>query len=850
MLTVVSFADCIRENLKDRRYGKERADAIIADFKARAEAHMSDGKTEVDAATLAMRDTFENMSNLAAEKAKRTAKMLALQAENRSLIEEAMKIDVVPFTLKDIFGKQVGPRGSRGVALARAAISRVEKDQRFTGLAYHTKKDIYRGQLGAAMDDVFDKLNKGAFGRQKGKAHQPNIVKEVFGEHTGDQIAKDFADGWLRVSDLAVDLFNQAGGSMRRLARYLPQKQNAAKLVKAGKENWSSAMLDALDWGKTRWPDGSTINPEDRLKLLGNIYDTLTTDGATKIDDKAFRGRGVAVGNMLDQNRFMHIKNADSWLKVHEQFGDGEVFDVLMGHVDGMAHKTALVDVFGPNPSATVANLEAMIKKAAASLSPKEKADAEAVLKNKFRPMMDLVEHNNPMNPHSMMGAVVSGTSNILSAAQLGAAPLLAMPGDFMQTMGVRLADGMPVVGDHMGFYLKSLASDRELMQQMARQAGAIMDHTVGSTYAATRFNALATVGPAVTRRIADTVHRTSLLSGHTAAARWTAQAELMGLLHRSRGTEFDDLPFKDMMSRYGIDSKTWDVVRKNVAEWNPSEGVKFLRPLDILKTDIPGSREVFHKFQGMMLEQARMMVPESTMEATVMLRGNTRPDTLRGLMLHSFSMYKNFPLSFWMIYGRLAMTNPSVKGRLGFYAGLGAGMTLVGALGTQMRELKDGKDPMPMNDPKFWGKALLAGGAMSIWGDFLFNGVNKMGRGPADTAAGPLLGLAGDTSQLLFGDAFKWADSLGTLGDKDFKSTTAAKAVEFAKRYTPGTSVWWARKALEIAVWDRFEELADPKVYQKRMRKEQKQRKTYGNEYWWRPGQGLPDRAPSFKEP
>lgn len=124
------------------------------------------------------------------------------------------------------------------------------------------------------------------------------------------------------------------------------------------------------------------------------------------------------------------------------------------------------------------------------------------------------------------------------------------------------------------------------------------------------------------------------------------------------------------------------------------------------------------------------------------------------------------------MIYGRLALTNPSAKGRLGFYAGLGAAMTMVGALGTQMRELKDGRDPIPMDSPAFWGKALLSGGALSIWGDFLFNGVNKLGRGPADTAAGPILGFAGDTSQLLFGDVFKFADAMGTLNGKDVRAT------------------------------------------------------------------------------
>lgn len=288
MFTVESFADCVRLNLKERRFGKERADKIVGDFEARAKAYVAGGKSTVDAGSLAMKDIFDNMSLETAEKAKRTAKMLAVQSENRKVLEQAKTIDTKPFTLKDATGKQEGPRGSRGEALARGFISLIENDPRFTTISYATKKDIYRGQLTAVLGDVLDKISKGAFARQKGKAHLPNIVKEVFGEHTGDVVAADVAKAWLKVSDLAVDLFNGAGGSMRRLERYLPQKQNAAKLLRFPRM-WSKDMDGAIDWNKTRWPDGTVIPEADRAAVLANIYDTLTTDGALKVDDTAFR---------------------------------------------------------------------------------------------------------------------------------------------------------------------------------------------------------------------------------------------------------------------------------------------------------------------------------------------------------------------------------------------------------------------------------------------------------------------------------------------------------------------------------------------------------------------------------
>lgn len=846
MLNVTSFADCVRQQLKEKRYGKERADQIIEDFHKRTNARISAGESQLNASANAMRDVMDKLTIEAAEKVKRTAKMLELQAGHAKLLDKAMAVDVQLLTLKDLVGKQVGPRGSRGEALGRAAVSKIEANSVFGTANYTTDKHSLVGELMAGLNDVLDKIGKGAFATQKGKAHLPNIVREVYGEHTGDRVAADAAQAWLKTADLTVDLFNRAGGSMRKLDRYLPQIQNAAKLYRAGFDTWRDAMLKHVNWSKTLRPDGAIIPADQREAVLKEIYGTIISDGATKIDAKAFRGEGKALGNMLDQHRFLHFNDAAAWLAVHEQFGDGNVFDVLVGHVDRMAHQIALVKNFGPNPAATVANLSAMIKKRAAELSPIEKAKAEVVLKNKFEPMMEVVQRSNPMNPESLLGNTVVGASNLLVAAQLGSASLAAIPGDFMQSVAVKFANHMPGASTlGMDMYLRTMAGD-PLMTKISTQTGFVLDQAIMSTYAATRFTGMATAGPAVTRRISDTTMRASLMAGHTNAARWASQAEFMGLLHRDRGVSFDKLPYRNMMERHGISAAEWDALRANAGVYAPAPGVEFLKPLDILNSSLPNRREVYEKFQGMIHEESRLMVPESTLEAAVMLKGASRPDTLRGAILHSFSMYKNFPVSFWMIYGRLAMASPSIKGRLGFVAGLGVGMTMVGALSVQMRELKEGRDLIPMNTPKFWGKALLAGGAPSIWGDFLFDGVNRFGKGPEQTVAGPITGLLGDTTQLAFGDVFKWADAMGSL-DQGVESTTLSKSVEFAKRYTPGTNIWWAKKALEASIWDRVEEMADPKVYQKRMRRQQKQRKVYGNEYWWRPGSAAPDRAPEW---
>lgn len=829
------FIACMREQMDRSGFGQKRTDEIVQRFMGLAERYRQDG--HADAEVLAMTRAFNELVQERADKAKRAMSDLLKQLDRRDRFGEFN-------TNTAVF------RANNENALpSRIAVSFIEDDPRSGGLSYSTYREVFRGQLWSIMADVLDKVGKGAFATQRGAAHLPNIVREIFGANTGDRVAKEVAIAWRKTADASVDLFNTAGGSLRKLTDWnLPQAMNAAKLTKAGEDDFVKFHLGALDWQKTSWPTGEPIRPAQREDFLKAVYLTLSTGGVNKIDPAAFRGQGRAIGAKLDEHRLLHYKDGDAWLDMHERYGDGNVFDVMVRHTDDMAHRSALVQVFGSNPEMGMQHVRALALAEAAKKGPAVIKATEGELKNVFDKLSIVAQRSNPMDPESVAGNLVVGTANMLTAAQLGSASFLAIPGDFMTTAIVRAANHMnPFAG--VGTYLKALAFDRAHSGKIAAQSGFIFDEAVTSNYGMTRFGMLATSGPQITRRVADTTLRLSLLSGHTTAARWTAQAEFMGLMARSTGTTFDDLPFANVLQRYGIGAKEWDAFRTNVKPTNMASGADFLRPIDLLQSKLPNAQELYNAFQGMIFEESRKMVPEATMEGAVRLRDTTRPDTLPGALLHSFAMYKNFPISMMMTYGRLAMSNPDRSGRLATVAGLGVGMSLVGALGVQMREISRGRDPLPMDTANFWGKAFLSGGALGIWGDFLFQNINQYGKGPAETAAGPVVGFVGDSAQLAFGDTFKWVDKLGGLHQgRDFEMKTPAKAVEYAKRYLPGSSLWWARLALERQVWDRLSEVADPHAYRHQRQRINKQRKDFGNDYWYAPGDRQPERAPSFK--
>lgn len=838
-----SFLACVFDHAAKQGFGEKRAQAIADRYTGLAEQYTAAGHATPE--ELAARQVFNELHEAQAAKAKLAQSALNIAAEQNERVSGRATVEGASFGVRGLFGDS-----KAGLAEARSAISFLEHDDRFKGSSYHTDMAIDRGALWAVMNDVMAKIEKGAFGVQRGAAHLENMVRHLFGEDTTDAAAREIAAAWRKTTDAGVDMFNAAGGAMRKLADWnMPQAQSYAKILKKGGEDgaeWVADHVKWLDWGKMAWPDGSPIEQGARIGVLQDVYKTLSSDGISKIDPDRFGGRGSAVGNAMNEHRFLRFKDGASWMEMHDKYGEGTIFDVMAGHIDNMAHQTALIRNFGPNPQAAADRLKAAAVKASYDANGTEAAKTtEAVLKNTFDPMFGIIMRRNAVDPHNVVASMVTTTSNILTSAQLGSASLLAIPGDFMTAAAVQIFNktGLsPFNG--LGTYLKTLAFDAAHQKEIAVQSGFVLDGAISSTYAHQRFNGVSTYGPEVSKRVSDTMMRLSLMNGHTEAARWSVQQEMMGLLARYARTEIDQLPFQPMLDRYGITAKEWDAVRAMPAH-SPAEGVNLLRPIDLLQSDTDGKEALFRQFQSMILEESRKAVPEATIEGTAALKNTTRPDTLVGALLHSFSMYKNFPVSMMMIYGRAAMANPDRLGRLGMISGLGAGMTVMGALGVQMKELSKGRDPLPMNTPAFWGQSMLSGGAMGIWGDFLFSNVNRMGNGPAETLAGPLAGLLNDTRRLVFGDTFKWVDSFGHSEQGPWDVKAGARAVEFAKRYAPGSNLWYARLALERNVFDRLQQLADPKAYQLWNQKVRKQRQENGNDYYWMPGSPTPDRAP-----
>src|SRR5690606_29920935 len=150
------------------------------------------------------------------------------------------------------------------------------------------------------------------------------------------------------------------------------------------------------------------------------------------------------------------------------------------------------------------------------------------------------------------------------------------------------------------------------------------------------------------------------------------------------------------------------------------------------------------------------------------------------------------------------AMTTKTTGGRLSFLAGMAAATTVAGAMAVQLSEMKNGRDPLPMDTSAFWLKAFMKGGGAGIWGDFLYSSTNSYGGGPEETVAGPLVGIVGDVFTPFMQEI---SDVYEAEDFEDFDSKFPKRLVDLAHRYTPGSNLWYTQALFNRLLWESLED-------------------------------------------
>lgn len=586
------------------------------------------------------------------------------------------------------------------------------------------------------------------------------------------------------------------------------------------------------------------IDEAAKTEFLRHVYDTLRTDGLSKLQPAMTGGSGLGrklANRHKDAHRVLHFKDGEGWLAVQQAFGRGSPVEALTGHMDRMANEIAWAETWGPNPEAIKTWAIAEVERGAAlSEDPKayDKLQGTFGALQHFKNTWDDVSGLTSTPVNERVSRISSNLRSVQVSAQLGSAFISSLTD--AGSMAITAAfNGLPVMG--------VLGRSLKLLVDSGDRAAAVRLGLVAEGWTRVASGGMRYAGEALSDgwagRLAHMTMRASLLGPATEARQWAFGMEFLGALADHTGSDWTALPkrLRGALDRYGLDAEAWQVIR--TAPMFEHDGAKFLDVQKIARVDHERAADVAATVHRMVLTERDYAVVTSDPRTRAILQQGTQTGTVVGELMRHAGMYKAFGVTVMTTHLGRAMAQKSVGGRLGYAAAFFASTTVLGMAAWQAKHIIKGRDPATM-DPSTaegrasWGAAMMQGGGLGIFGDFLFSEDNRLGGGLAETLAGPTAGMAGDAIRLTVGNARTIAS--GETPD------LWRQVVQMAGRYTPGSSLWYGRLAFERAILDQLAAL-DPETQAGWRRMEKRMRSETGQELWWKRGELAPRRPPDM---
>jgi hypothetical protein len=836
----MSFKDCIDNAESEGVLSKDQADALRQNFGDTAAALRADFGSEADAE--AARQTFAAFSAEAARRkrlkllqAQRTGALAKLQSEFVNFKGDKDPGEFMVNIIEDVGGK--------------AGTS--------------TVNGRYRSVLGQAhgkMAEAIGKFERDVVGRTRNVPVLNDMVRALFGEKSGVE-AGMLAKSWSDAAEFLRLRFNAAGGDIGKLEKWgLPQSHDSVAVARVKFSEWRDFVMQRIDNARMTDRDTGAAFTAQKLELtLREAYDTITTEGWSKLTPSG-AANGKSLANRRADSRFLIFRDADAWLTYQNRFGNGDAFSAMMAHLDGMSRDVASMEILGPNPTASLTFLKQTALKAA-KLADRENPDRTVA--GIRVPQFDTVQGkaraaenmwglfngstNRPVSGFAARSLVT--VRDVLTSAQLGSAALSSVTDAQTQSItrkfvGLRQSN---VIGGVAKLMSPGNASDRRL----AVRNGLVADGAAQIGMAQARYmGELHSRG--IAKWMADTTLRVSGLSPWTQGGRWAFGMEFMGTLADKSGKSLDalragsarDQALARSLERWKL-AGAWDELRKTQL-YEPESGAKFIRPEEIAsRTDITPDRAQFlaDRLLEMIQGETEFAVPTASLRARASLQDRAAPGTFVGEIVNSITMYKSFPTTIAYLTATRTMEQGATRaagGGAAYAASVLFGMTIWGGIAVQMKNIASGRDPQDVKDPKFWGAALIQGGGLGIFGDFLFASESRAGGGLGETIFGPVIGFADDVRSLTVGNAQQAASGEDPRVGRD--------AVNFLRGNTPFGNIWYLRAAYQRAVLDNLQRMVDPDAEKYFRRKIRSRENDYGNEFFWAPGSTLPARAPALQ--
>ena len=668
---------------------------------------------------------------------------------------------------------------------------------------------FYEGKYHAGFADALSRFRTRSLGWSQDEEALKDLVRGLFGKADIEADIKGFSDDWLKIQESMRKDFNAKGGSISKNEKHvLPQTHDAAEMLKVGREGWKDTIRDLIDRNEMLNSVGKPMDDAEYERSLDFVFDSATTDGLNKLDDFTAKRVGTKLSRKGAAKRFLHFKDAESWMAYQDKFGRGNILATLTDHITNMANDIAVMERLGTNPRLNFDRLKTQVEKTK-PMSGVQKTFSEALFKTA----------SGAVDPGHLTTAAdfMDTTTNVLVASMLGKAflsslsdiPLSALTSNFNGMSALKVWKRQASL----------MNPKNEADRVMAVKMGLVAENWTTMAHGSNRFADV--FGTGLSAKVSGTVMRGSVLSTWTDSGRKAFGMEFSSLFADNFGKAFDDLAPEMLkgFETYGIKAKDWDLFRGS--KTLDHKGAKF--------ADM--TQEGGVKFHQMVMSETDYAIPTPDARVRAVTTGGLGRATGTGMAWRSVMMFKSFPITIMSTHFMRAANQATLGGKLAYMGTLAATASAMGAVVIQSKDIAAGREPRDMDNAKFVKDAILQGGGFGLIGDVLLKDQNRFGGGLVQSMVGPKVGLVEDIGRLVGGNIQEAieGDDTGIWGE----------SVDFANRYTPDI---WQTQLISNAIFDQIKILGDPKA-EKKFRKMRKKRKSeYGQDYWWRRGEALPE--------
>ena len=720
-----------------------------------------------------------------------------------------------------------------------------EAKGRFSVLLTPLDEALERSGAKGLLDPLFNKAAREAF--------EDKVAVEIARANgadvaaTGDHAAETIGKALATAGEAGRIMQNNEGAWIDKLPGYVARQNHDALKVSGGFWNlgaggraraftaWRAFITPLLD--EATFADLGHYDFDERLlarhdgdvraAFLETVWNNIVlssrigdvgSDFEYEFKTPASKARSVSAG------RTLHFKDPQAWLSYHRRFGQGSLYGVIVRQLEGAARNSALLHRWGPNPEAAFA---AHIDRAVGEVrNAQGAAGVPTVNKLKGQGVESLA--GNLHNEWEVLTGKAGAPAELRIAAignairvdqrlsKLGGAVLASLGPDQAIAAHVFRQHGGQFLDGYRGAFSGVLQLDRATKVEVGRMLG------IGAREAAmemaSRFDAadgVSGMSSALTNMLFKATGFESVMNGHRRglASMWSTFAAS----HADK--VFGELPpaFRDQLDRFGVTAADWEAVRKNVTTL--SDGNRYLH-FDGLSGDL-GIK--MRAYMAQFLDDS--LTEPGIREQAKLTLGTKRGDVL-GEAVRCFTQFKAYPVTYLTRHFSPAISavRAGDSGAVMNMAHLLVASTLFGYLAMQAKQLSKGLTPRPLIDDDghwradTWIAALLQGGGLGIYGDFLFGEYSRAG-GVVETLAGP--------SVASFADIVKLVSKVARVDEYQDNTPTdiASDAVGVLKANTPFLNVWFLRYAIDTTVMHLVQDQISPGYagrYQDRMKQQQ----------------------------